>query len=73
MDNFIPRDDLLSFLCGFFAIEVELHDSCIKYVDTDVFVYDYSDRAVYMAYINYSDEPTVNAGANYQNDEVEAF
>lgn len=40
LDNFIPRDELLSFLCSFFGIEVELHDACIKYVDTDVFVYD---------------------------------
>lgn len=40
LDNFIPRDELLAFLCPFFGLEVEVHDNCVKYVDTDVFVYD---------------------------------
>lgn len=42
----------MSFLCGFFGIEVEFHDECIRYVDSDIFVYDYSENAVYMAYIS---------------------
>lgn len=56
LDNFIPRDDLLAFLCQFFGLEVEVHDNCVKYVDTDVFVYDESERTVYMAYINVTEE-----------------
>ena len=55
LDNFIPRDELLSFLCPFFGIDVEVHDNCIKYVDTDVFAYDYNDRITFLAYINYND------------------
>ena len=56
LDNFVPRDDLLGFLCPFFGIDVEVHDNCVKYVDTDVFVFDESERSVYMAYINVTEE-----------------
>lgn len=56
LDNFITRDDLLAFLCPFFGIDVEIHDNCIKYVDTDVFVYDMNERTVFMAYINYTED-----------------
>jgi len=67
LDNFIPRDELLSFLCSFFGIEVELHDACIKYVDTDVFVYDHRENLVYMAYIIYTEEPT-ESQPTYENE-----
>ena len=55
LDNFIPRDELLAFLCPFFGIDVEIHDSCIKYVDSDVFVYDLNERAVFMAFMSDSE------------------
>jgi hypothetical protein len=44
LDNFIPRDELLAFLCPFFGMDVEIHDNCIKYVDTDVFAYDHNEH-----------------------------
>jgi hypothetical protein len=57
VDEYLPRDSILGFLCPFFGIEVELHDETIKYVETDVFVYDYDAQAVYMAYMDYSLAP----------------
>ena len=31
---------------------MEIHDNCIKYVDSDVFVYDLNERAVFMAFMS---------------------
>ena len=61
LDNYIPRNYLLDFLCEFFGIEKEDHDECIKYVETDVFVYDFSIDAVFMAYMDYSAEESYQA------------
>lgn len=66
LDNFIPRDELLAFLCPFFGIDVEIHDACIKYVDSDVFVYDENERAVYMAYMSDAED---NQGGREINSE----
>jgi len=53
LDSYIPRDDLLGFLCPYFGVEVEIHNECIKYVETDIFVYELNPAAVYMAYMDY--------------------
>jgi hypothetical protein len=53
LDSYIARDDLLGFLCPYFGVEVEMHNECIKYVDSDIFVYELNPNAIYMAYMDY--------------------
>jgi len=30
-----------------------MHNECIKYVDSDIFVYELNPNAIYMAYMDY--------------------
>ena len=48
---------MLGFLSSYFDIEVSVHDKCIKFVDTDVFVYEDKPEEVFMAYMDYDDSP----------------
>jgi hypothetical protein len=40
LDSYIDRDELYDFLCSYFNIEISLHDKCIKFVETDIFIYE---------------------------------
>lgn len=55
LDSYIEREDLFQFLCGYFNVEISTHEKCIKFVETDIFVYEEDPSDVYMAYmeINY--------------------
>lgn len=58
LDSYIEREDLFQFLCGYFNVEISTHERCIKFVETDIFVYEEDPSDVYMAYmeINYEEE-----------------
>lgn len=39
LDSYIDRDTLLNFLCKTFEVEAEVHGECIRYTETDIFIY----------------------------------
>lgn len=51
LDSYIDRESLLSFLCSYFNVEVSTHDRCVKFVETDIFVFEEDPKKVYMAFI----------------------
>jgi hypothetical protein len=53
LDSYIERDELLQFLGSYFAVEISVHDRCIKFVETDIFVYEEDPKEVFMAYMDY--------------------
>lgn len=53
LDSYLERDLLLDFLCKTFEVEAEIHGECIRYIETDIFIYEESKEAVYMAYMDY--------------------
>lgn len=53
IDSYIDRNELLGFLGSYFDIQLSVHDKCIKFVDTDVFVYEEDPKEVFMAYMEY--------------------
>ena len=44
---------MLDFLCKTFEVEAEIHGECIRYIETDIFIYEERKEAVYMAYMDY--------------------
>jgi len=34
-----------------------VHDKCIKFVETDIFVYEEDPKEVFMAFMDYENEP----------------
>lgn len=52
LDNYIPKEQLIDYLCNFFGVEVEFHGECCHYIESDIFVYEENESAVYMAYIS---------------------
>lgn len=40
LDSYIDREELLQYLCNYFEVEITFHDRCIKFVETDIFVYE---------------------------------
>lgn len=55
LDSYIDREDLLQYLCNYFGVEITFHDRCIKFVETDIFVYEEDPKEVFMAYMDYED------------------
>lgn len=53
LDSYLERDLLLDFLCKTFEVEAEIHGECIRYIETDIFIYEERKEAVYMAYMDY--------------------
>ena len=53
LDSYLERDLVLDFLCKTFEVEAEIHGECIRYIETDIFIYEESREAVYMAYMDY--------------------
>lgn len=67
LDSYIERDDLLQFLCTYFSVQISVHDKCIKFVETDIFIYEEDPKQVFMAYMDYENYP--NSAQNIKNDE----
>ena len=44
---------MLNFLCNYFGVEISIHDKCIKFVETDIFIYEEDPKEVFMAYMDY--------------------
>ena len=53
LDSYIERDKLLNFLCETFDVQANIYGQCIRYTDTDIFVYQLNQKAIYMAYMDY--------------------
>ena len=53
LEDYLPWRHTYDFLSKYFAVEVAFHDNCIKFVDTDIFVYQDSEQEVFMAYMDY--------------------
>lgn len=53
LDSYIEREELLQYLCSYFGVEITLHDRCIKFVETDIFVYEEDPKEVFMAFMDY--------------------
>lgn len=53
LDCYLQRDLVLDFLCKTFEVEAEIHGECIRYIETDIFIYEERREAVYMAYMDY--------------------
>jgi hypothetical protein len=56
LDSYIDREDLFQFLCSHFGVEISTHDRCIKFADSDIFVYEEDPKDVYMAYMEDPEE-----------------
>lgn len=56
LDSYIDREELFQFLCGYFNVEISIHDRCIKFVESDIFVYEEDPKDVYMAYMEEAEE-----------------
>lgn len=56
LDSYIDREELFQFLCGYFNVEISIHDRCIKFVESDIFVYEEDPKDVYMAYMEELEE-----------------
>jgi hypothetical protein len=67
LDGYINRDDLLDFLCKTFEVDAEIHGECIRYTETDIFIYEQTPQAVYMAYMDYELNNNVQDGQEYGN------
>jgi hypothetical protein len=67
LDGYINRDDLLDFLCKTFEVDAEIHGECIRYTETDIFIYEQTPQAVYMAYMDYELNNNVQDGQAYGN------
>lgn len=40
LDSWMDRDELFEFLAGYFSVEISVHNRCLKFVETDIFVYE---------------------------------
>lgn len=49
--SYIDRMTLFNSLVEHFNVEVEVHDNCIRFTQTDIFVYEEQPQEVYMAYM----------------------
>ena len=67
LDNYIPKETLIENLCNFFGVDVQFHGECCHYVDSDIFVYEENEAAVYMAYISPYD-----MSSNYQAENIQS-
>ena len=56
LDSFIEREELFQFLCGYFNVDISIHDKCIKFVESDIFVYEEDPKDVFMAYMEDGEE-----------------
>lgn len=39
IDSYIPRMEIFESLCSFLNVEISIHDLCLKFSETDIFVY----------------------------------
>lgn len=51
-------------------MEISIHDKCIKFVETDIFIYEEDPKEVYMAYMDY-DKVNVQDIPSHDVEEVE--
>ena len=43
---------MIENICNFFGVDVQFHGECCHYVESDIFVYEENEAAVFMAYIS---------------------
>ena len=55
VDEYIPREDMFEFLAAFFCVDIALYENCLKFIDSDVFIYEESPEKIYMIYIDYKE------------------
>ena len=69
LDQYLPWRETYDFLSKYFAVEIAFHDNCLKFVDTDIFVYQDTEEEVFMAYMDFAklgreEEAAAAAAAN---------
>lgn len=52
IDSYIDRMTLFSMLTDHFNVQMEIHDNCIRFPQSDIFVYEERPDEVFMAYID---------------------
>jgi hypothetical protein len=50
--NVVSILEVLQILCEVFSIHLEVYDSCVKFVESDVFIYFHDQFEVYVAFLN---------------------
>lgn len=50
-DEYVDKNETLAYLSTFFNLEIQEFGNCLKFVDSDVFVYEESPYRVYMVFI----------------------
>lgn len=38
-DSYIEKNELFDFLSSFFSVDISSYDKCLKFVESDIFVY----------------------------------
>ena len=51
-DDYVPRDQLLGYLCGSYGVNVEINGECTIYTDSDTFVYEPDPANIYLAFVD---------------------
>jgi hypothetical protein len=50
-ESYIDKTELFDFLSSFFSVDISSYDKCLKFVESDIFVYEENKENVYMAFI----------------------
>lgn len=50
-EAYIDKNELFDFLSSFFSVDISSYDKCLKFVESDIFVYEENQENIYMAYI----------------------
>lgn len=54
VEEIIDKKELFEFLLTYFDIQATLYNNCLKFTDTDIFIYEESIDEIYMVYIDYN-------------------
>lgn len=55
-DSYIDKNELFDFLSSFFSVDISSYDKCLKFLESDIFVYEQDPENIYMAYIRDDEE-----------------
>jgi hypothetical protein len=65
LDSYIDRTTLFNILTDHFNVQMDVHDNCIRFPQSDIFAYEERPDEVFMAYIDVDTENLVPPSREY--------